>query len=265
MVLFLSVVVQSSAAPVAGAPVVFTGRIESIGTATSARDIPASPDAAVFIVENVERAPLNIPITVGKRVTVILKRPISVTVGDRVTIAADGWLLGSGIGLRELSHAAGDRVRSIPFARSGSLSSLRHRFQVADDVIEGEVVLVKKPKASMASTRPPVSEHDPDCRQAIISVSESLKQSPVSINNRRLAIWFANSRDVGSFDSPKLAVGQHVQLMLGTAKDSPCTDAMATALGNTSAYTLGFGTMSLTAAELSSLRKMASSSKSFHK
>jgi hypothetical protein len=189
--------------------VIFKGLVEKTG-ASNLKILPASNQTILVRVEEVVSAAKTMIDLKGAQVTVQLKEPNALKVGDRATFFATGWLYGENVALQEVGHTS---VSVNSEALRNQISDLQARkddqkvqtrIQHATMVIAGRVLATGRFKGEGETKRN--SEHDPDWWTADIKVQSYLKGQPAVIPSS-VTVLFANSRDVMWVRSPKLKEG----------------------------------------------------------
>src|SRR6266404_832958 len=94
----------SQAALVQQSSIIFAGTVSQLG-ATSFADVPKSAQTIVVRVESVLKKPAAVSLKRGDNVTVEVKDPGAFRPGMEATFYTDGWIFGSGVAVKELSHA----------------------------------------------------------------------------------------------------------------------------------------------------------------
>jgi len=213
---------------------VFVATVAEIGKASFA-GVPRSAHTIVVRVDSVIEKPAAVPIAPGDRVTVRVKDPASFRKGTQATFYAQGWILGAGLAVREISHelmakpmtlaAAADKKADVEkMRRQVSDAELNARVQAADMVVAGRVVNIQAPTMQATGAAPRrVTEHDPQWQEAVIQVDSAIKGT--TANNRAL-VRFPASRDVQWFSAPKFAIGQQGVFMLKLDRVSGAPKAM---------------------------------------
>jgi hypothetical protein len=195
---------------------VFKGTIKKLKSATM-KDVPLSERTAIVTVDQIIEAPTDLAGYGGQDITVQLSGRQKVRVGQQMLFHATGWMFGDGVAVRSLrqepvenGHAtpadAGDDV----VERRGQKQQ-RSNFEDADLVVAGKVVAVRLPRDSTSggkrAARPagPITEHDPEWREAIIQVDEVLKGTH---QKKQVVVRFPASSDVMWHEAPKFEAGQ---------------------------------------------------------
>jgi hypothetical protein len=165
-------------------------------------------------VDSVLKKPPAVSLKKGDNVTVEVKDPGAFQPGMEVTFYTDGWMFGSGVAVKELSHTIwpgggtpGETVRSEEKAL-GQIEQqigddeLKQRLASADFVVIGRVTDVRKWTAPEITSVPHrVTEHDPDWHDAVIKI-ESVLKGPKPKKNE-LVVRFPQCNDVAWAHAPK--------------------------------------------------------------
>lgn len=206
---------QTSAAQQAN--IIFAGTVSEVG-ATSFADVPKSPQTIVVRVESVLKKPAAVSLKKGDNVTVEVKDPGSFQPGMQATFYTDGWIFGSGVAVKELSHAmnttagksrnaAADQKTVGQIERQVSDEELKQRIASADFVVIARVTDIRPWTAPEVANVPRrVTEHDPDWHDAVIRI-ESILKGP-KLKKKELVVRFPQCNDVAWAHSPKFEKGQ---------------------------------------------------------
>ena len=194
------------------ATLVFEGTVVQSGAATFAA-YPATVTTAIVRVDTIVRAPQALRNFAGRDVTVQLRPRSRVRVGQRAVFFTEGLMYGDGLAVRELGRRSITEARE-PAIRRMEVTVAAHpipgcvqRVDSATAVITGQVTATE----AMPSPLPTISEHDPQWREARVTVEEVTKGNVAS---NEVSVTYAASDDVAWYRSPKL--------MSGTAASSCC-------------------------------------------
>jgi hypothetical protein len=202
----------SQAALVQQSSIIFAGTVSQL-EATSFADVPKSTQTIVVRVESVLKKPPAVSLKKGDNVTVEVKDPGAFRPGMEVTFYTDGWIFGSGVAVKELSHTvrpsggkrggAGAEEKEIgQIQQQISDQELRQRLASADFVVVARVTDVRTWTApEVASVPHRVTEHDPDWHDAVIKIESVLKGPKIKKN--KLVVRFPQCNDVAWVHSPK--------------------------------------------------------------
>ncbi len=202
----------SQAALVQQSSIIFAGTVSQLG-ATSFADVPKSAQTIVVRVESVLKKPAAVSLKKGDNVTVEVKDPGAFRPGMEATFYTDGWIFGSGVAVKELSHAM--RPSGGKPSRAGaeekvlgqieeqiSDQKLEQRLASADFVVIAKVTDVRPWTApDVASVPHRVTEHDPDWHDAVIQI-ESVLKGPKP-KKHKLVVRFPQCNDVAWAHAPK--------------------------------------------------------------
>jgi hypothetical protein len=192
--------------------IIFAGTVSQL-EATSFADVPKSAQTIVVRVESVLKKPPAVSLKKGDNVTVEVKDPGAFRPGMEVTFYTDGWIFGSGVAVKELSHAmspsggkrggAGGEERAIrQIEEQISDQEMKQRLASADFVVIARVTDVRKWTApEVASVPRRVTEHDPDWHDAVIKI-ESILKGP-KLKKHKLVVRFPQCNDVAWVHAPK--------------------------------------------------------------
>ena len=195
---------------VAESTVIFKGRVEEV-QASNLKILPASNQTILVRVEEVLSAAKTMPSLKGALVTVHVKDPGSLKVGDRATFFTTGWLYGENIALQEVAHSSAEpnsealRKQIVDLQSRTDDQKVEARIQHASLVITGKVLATRR-FAGEGPVRSN-SEHDPDWWTADVEVQSYMKGQPAAAP-ARVTVLYANSRDVMWIRSPKLKEGE---------------------------------------------------------
>jgi hypothetical protein len=202
----------SQAALVQQSSIIFAGTVSQLG-ATSFAEVPKSAQTIVVRVESVLKKPPAVSLKRGDNVTVEVKDPGAFQPGMEVTFYTDGWMFGSGVAVKELSHAmrpsggkpggAGAEERVLgQIEEQISDQELKQRLASADFVVIARVTDVRKWTApEVASVPHRITEHDPDWHDAVIKI-ESILKGP-KLKKNKLVVRFPQCNDVAWAHAPK--------------------------------------------------------------
>lgn len=202
----------SQAALVRQSSIIFAGTVSQLG-ATSFADVPKSAQTIVVRVESVLKKPAAVSLKRGDNVTVEVKDPGAFRPGMEATFYTDGWIFGSGVAVKELSHAmrpsggkrggAGAEEKVLgQIEEQISDQELEQRLTSADFVVIAKVTDVRPWTApDVASVPHRVTEHDPDWHDAVIQI-ESVLKGPKP-KKHKLVVRFPQCNDVAWAHAPK--------------------------------------------------------------
>jgi hypothetical protein len=240
---------------------IFEGTIETNGGAAPSR-------VATVRVDRILDKPASVAMMTGQSVMVKLKGPEPIPVGARVLFYANGRIFGDTLTTEEVGHAVmsqgpaaaaaqPDSTAQIARARQEAAEDqLRSRLNSASAVIVGRVGQVRLPSGGIAALdqggRLPISEHDPQLREAVNDVQDSIKGATPG---ESVIVRFPASKDVKRIKYPKLETGQSGTFILHGDNVS----GLATAnLGGSTvpAYTVRQSTDILPTAEAGRVREL---------
>lgn len=198
--------------------IIFAGTVTQLA-ATSFADVPKSEQTIVVRVDSVLKKPPAVSLRKGDNVTVEVKDPSAFQPGMQVTFYTDGWMFGSGVAVKELSHTtrpsganpgatiAAEEKALGQAERQISDEELKQRIASADFVVVGRVTDVRKWTApEVASVPHRVTEHDPDWHEAVIKIEKTLKGPKPKKN--KLVVRFPQCNDVAWARAPKFEKNQ---------------------------------------------------------
>lgn len=201
---------------------VFKGTIKKLKSATM-ESVPIDDRTAVVTVDQIIEAPADLAGYNGQDVTVQLSGRQKFKKGQELIFQTVSWMYGDSVVVRSLSqepikasHATLLSAAVDPAARRAQREQQEH-FQAADLVVSGKVLAVRLPSetipqandaagiGSEQTTRPPISEHDPKWREAVIQVDDVHKGSH---KKKQVVVRFPASTDVMWYSAPKFHPGQ---------------------------------------------------------
>lgn len=221
---------------------VFRGTVQKVKAVTMAR-VPVSDKTVVVRVDEVLQAPETLEGLTGTDVTVELGARQKVKVGDEAVFYTNGWMFGESIAVRALG------VRPVPKATRAVLGmraaepptnlrrrKMEERVSSADLVVTGRVRNVRLPAGEDAPAtrsaarsarkgiaagapetgrRRPITEHDPQWREAVVEVDDVEKGSG---QKKEVVVRFPSSNDVRWYRAPKFEPGQQGVFILHKAE-----------------------------------------------
>jgi hypothetical protein len=218
--------------PVSRSDVVFNGTVEATEATTMAA-VDATDSTAVVRVDELVRAPSAFDGLVGQRITVLLRAPGSVQVGEQATFFVNAAVFGESVAVQEVDHTPMTPAAELAPQVTDVMDRLREdevraRIESADVVVTARVAQVRAvPEQLAAAVRGmpgPVSEHDPEWTEAVLDVESVLKGTAPPAP---LVVIFPASTDVMWVNAPKFHAGQEATLMLHTDQ-VPATQVPAT-------------------------------------
>lgn len=215
--------------------IVFVGTVLKLGAASFA-GFPASANTMVVRVEAVLEKPAAVVLRAGDSLTVVAKDVSPFRSGIHGTFYTAGWVYGEGIAVREVGHElptdpadppdpGQKKEEEMQARKTVSDAALRANIESANMVVVGQVKEVRPASipTATAGTTAPITEHDPEWKEAIIHV-DSIIKGPAS--TRDIVVHFPGSIDVSWYDAPKLKVGQEATFFLRVDKISGAPTAM---------------------------------------
>jgi hypothetical protein len=210
--------------------IIFEGSVTRLG-AGAMPTLSASPDLSTVRVDRVLDKPAAVSLAEGDLVTVKLNNPADLHEGVRAVFYTNGRVFGEGLAVDEVGHeivqavsqptaagatapASGGRVMVSQARQQLAQEELQARVRAAPVVVVGRVTEVRTPsKQSLSPVTGgrPVSEHDPEWREATVQVQDAIKGANAG---EEVVVRFPASEDVMWFDKPKLQVGEISTLIL---------------------------------------------------
>lgn len=207
--------------------------------------------AAVVRVDQIVQGPEKLNPFEGRNVSVVLPKGQRVRSGQHAVFYTSGAYLGDtlavdAIGVRPLGFAAGAARGAVAAAAAVGVArpdealerrDLENRLQSADMVVTGRVSTIRVPAAeriaargvaaaaAAPAVRVPISEHNPDWREAVIEVDR------VGLGGKRkqVVVKFPASDDVRWYRAPKFTPGQHGVFILHRTEPPARTRALGVA------------------------------------
>ncbi len=206
---------------------IFLGTVIALQAATMSA-VPITPTTMVVEVDEVIHAPVTLGNRTGQEITVQAEESGDLQVGDQAIFYTNGWLYGESlavlaIGVQKVHKLIpGQRQRVTASVQNSADQELQERLARANLVIAGRVASVQdipsnsRLLAAVPSPAGPVSEHDPDLKQAVIDV-ESVEKG--SLAEKTVTVPFPASQDVRWHKVPKFHPGQEGVFLLHTDQD----------------------------------------------
>ena len=183
---------------------VFRGTVRATGAANLSIVEP-NATTAVVRVDEVLAVNGSLDDFTGREITVFLKEPL--TAGDQRVFFTGVQLLGESLGVEEVGRAAGAVADVTAQARTAKdelrREALAARLAAADLVVSGRVLSTKA--AGSLPEDGPLTEHDPQWREAVLAVRSVLKGK---VGAKTVVFWYPASLDVMWARVPKPSVGQ---------------------------------------------------------
>ena len=205
---------------------VFMGTIKKLKSATMDA-VPINDRTAIVTVEQIIQAPPDLSAFLGQDITVELRNAKART-GQQMIFYTIGWIYGTSVAVRairqEPAKAGGPPPRHdlAEAANENTQPSQANHFEDADMAIVGKVLAVRVPaETALAKVSGgveqslPITEHDPDWREAVIQVDEVLKGNQ---KQKQVIVRFPASSDVMWHGSPKFEAGQQGYFILHKPK-----------------------------------------------
>jgi hypothetical protein len=197
---------------VASADFVFVGVVLSRAAATM-DVVPLDEGTLVVGVTETISSPDDIGDIAGYEITVQLQGQ-TVEVQETYTFYADSWLFGDGLAVvcTRLDPYDPEAIEPLRMeAQPDPMAQVRQRTREADLVVSGRIVQVNEVRRGPDD---PVTEHDPQWREAVIDVS-SVEFSAADEDVDQVTIRFAGSLDADWAAAPKFSVSDTGVWLLG--------------------------------------------------
>jgi hypothetical protein len=189
---------------VAKATFIFKGTVAKL-KAANMPGVPVSDRTVVVRVDEVRHGPKAMAHYKGKEITVRLQPKHAVKAGEQLVFYTISWLFGKGLAVQEVGRHGPDAAsrKQLDNALQKQANAPLHRqLASAKLVVSGKVTAVKPaPKAGKQQ----VSEHDPQWRQATITIEKVEKGKHEA---KTVTVLFPASRDVLWYHAPKFKAGQ---------------------------------------------------------
>jgi hypothetical protein len=206
---------------------IFIGKVQKL-KAANVRAVENKSRTVIVQVEEVEKAPSGMIGYAGREITVKLAPGENVKPGERARFYTNGWLFGETIAVESLGHTS-PTPRAIAAHTSApvensAVENIENRVASADAVVQGRVVSVRLPQAgrttkrsaaaSAREPRRPITEHDPEWREALVEVAGVQKGA---VRKTQIVVRFPVSKDVRWYKAPKFQPGQEGLFILQRA------------------------------------------------
>jgi len=192
------------------------------------KDVPITERTAIVTIDESIEAPPDLAGYVGQDITVELSGRQKVAIGQQMIFHATGWMFGESVAVRSLREELFESGRRLA-ASTGTDAVDRHtekkrlsHFADADLVVAGKVVAVRLPTESAAAKKKdrasvtfPITEHDPNWREAIIQVDDVIKGA---YKEAQVIVRFPASSDVMWQGTSKFEAGQQGYFLLHRAQ-----------------------------------------------
>jgi hypothetical protein len=197
------------------ADTVFIGHVVQLNT-VSFPEVPVGAETITVEVEQVVKKPEAVVLGPASLVTVAVKDPASVQPGMRATFYTEVWIAGQGIAVRELAHESapamlnGGKAEIDRLRREMRDAELSAAIAQTDRVILGKVVSVRAAPLAAEPDRRPITEHDPQWKEAVVRVESWIKGGGPD----QIVVRFPDSLDVAWYQALKLRKGMEGVLLL---------------------------------------------------
>lgn len=190
---------------------IFLGTVKRTRASTVSL-LPADDSTVVVRVDAVLHAPALLADYTRQEVTVELREAKSVAEGQRLVFFTNGGLFGKGIALKEVGHlksvagAANEvallRGQIAQVLQRKADEDLGRRMASAELVVSGKII---ESHPAKLGGRSPVTEHDPEWREAEVLI-QSLEKGQYA--GQTVSVLYANSLDYVWARAPKLKAGE---------------------------------------------------------
>jgi len=223
---------------------VFKGSVQKLNASNVAEVEAVDKSKTVIVrVDEIIQAPEAFADQIGRDVTVKLRSGggKKLKAGESAVFYTNGWIMAENLGVEEVAHRpieAATRAMSAASAdpaRNLAERDVQKRLSSADVVITGKVSSIRIPEdaqtrgmlsesADGTTQHKPVSEHDPEWREAVVEVAD-VEKGPHAKKN--IVIRFPSSEDVRWYKAPKFVPGQEGIFILHKTQEEPATGKRA--------------------------------------
>ena len=208
---------------------VFRGTVVQRGAATLDQ-VPLTRDTLIVTVDEILDGPEVLAGFAGQEITVQLQKGERAETGRSYVFYTNGWMYGQSLAVRSvgLTDDAEPELRMAQRAlETVPVRAIQERAKRAELVVTGRVTEVREARPPDA----PITEHDPQWRQAVVTVESMPRAASRSARKpRQVTFRFAASPDVHWARAPKFTVGDAGVWMLGD-KDRKQTAELRAAAG----------------------------------
>jgi hypothetical protein len=209
------------ATPANDAGFVFHGTVVEPGASTMPNQVAPSSKTAIVRIDDIVSAPPALAGYAGQNVTVLLQDREHVRAGERATFYTNASVFGESVAVQSLGHEDVGSLRA-------SEPDLRPHAAAAETVVTGTVTSTHPASAPATATEPgsttskPISEHDPDWHDAVVTISNAGKGGQAQ---KQIVVRYPNSTDVRWYRVPKLRAGMTGSFILHPADSPEIADA----------------------------------------
>jgi hypothetical protein len=180
---------------------IFSGAVEKPGAATM-ESVPVNDNTAIVKISQVYTPADILGDLTGRQVTVQLKQGTPMGTGEKAVFFTNGWIYGKSIAFMEVGRMKEDQGDKLKTTVDESLQrkadqQLKARLDRATLVVLAKIV---KTDALKLEKPLPISEHNPDWRQAVLQINSVLKGEH---QGQELTIIYPGSGDEAWMASPK--------------------------------------------------------------
>jgi hypothetical protein len=224
----------------ANASFVFHGTVVQPGASTMPNHVSPSGATAIVRVDEVVYAPPVLANYSGQHITVLLQDRERVAAGETATFYTNATIFGDSVAVQSMGHQDVDSARaSLPALTGDPVQNtadrkLRAHVTAAETVVTGTVTsthLASAPAAAMelAATPGPISEHDPEWHDAVVTVS-IIEKGGGGGGNNQIVVRYPNSMDVRWYQVPKLRPGMTGSFILHAMQSPEAAHAVSAGL-----------------------------------
>lgn len=218
---------------------VFKGTVQKLNASNVAEvDAKDKSKTVIVRVDEIIQAPEAFAGYTGSDVTVKLRGGgKKLKVGDAAVFYTNGWIMGENLAVEEVAHrpiegsALALSTPSDDPAKTLAERDVQKRLSSADVVVTGKVSSIRIPEDAAPSgmmaeatdgttQHKPVSEHDPEWREAVVEVAD-VEKGPHAKKN--IVVRFPSSDDVRWYKAPKFYPGQEGIFILHKTQEAPAT------------------------------------------
>lgn len=229
----------SSTELLAKAKFVFQGTVLKLKS-TNVREVSDTSNTIVVRIDRVIQSPQAFQSYAGREITIRLGPGEAVAAGAAAVFYTNGWIIGqTSIAVQSVGHTPvesalmSSKATTVTPHEALLDQELQNRLATADVVVSGKVSSINLPEAvqpsaevlGAAGTAPhgPISEHEPEWRDAIVDIVETHKGDATK---KRVVIRFPSSNDVRWHKAPKFYPGQEGVFILHKARPADATTAL---------------------------------------
>lgn len=217
---------------------IFHGTVVQPGASTMPAHVPASSATAIVRIDEVVYAPPALANYAGQKITVLLQDREIVAAGEKATFYTNPTVFGDSVAVQSMGHQDVDAARASLAAptddpvQNAADRNLRAHVAAAETIVTGTVTsthLASAPPAAreLAAAPGPISEHDPEWHDAVVTVSNVEKGAA---GQHQVVVRYPNSIDVRWYMVPKLRPGMTGSFILHSMQSPEAAQAVSVGL-----------------------------------